>query len=83
MQRILFSDTALVFVDLQREFAMESHYVRYLGYMWVQVVRIQIALANGTLWDATPESSPWLWKAAQVCPSQTGSQAFSHDSASQ
>lgn len=31
-----------------------------------QATRIQLALANGTLMDFTPESNPRLWKAVQV-----------------
>ena len=33
----------------------------------VQIVSIDLALANGTLVHITPESSPHFWKAAQVC----------------
>ncbi len=32
----------------------------------MQATRIQLALANGTLADFTPQSQPHLWKAVQV-----------------
>ena len=32
----------------------------------LQATRIQLALANGTLADFTPQSQPHLWKAVQV-----------------
>jgi hypothetical protein len=42
----------------------------------LQATRIQIALANGTLLEVTPESNPFLWKAVQVHTSKLVNQTL-------
>ena len=37
--------------------------------VWLQAVRIELALANGTLLELTPDSNPHLWRAGQVLTS--------------
>lgn len=36
--------------------------------MSVQIISLDLALANGTMLTITPHSQPHLWKAAQVSP---------------